>query len=56
MTTNPYEQLSAEDLDQEIRAAGARIDAASHTHRALLRERRRRNLESPISETGEARG
>lgn len=53
LTENPWEWMPDDELARQIAAAGARIDAASHTHRSLLRELARRNRNSPNSGAGE---
>ena len=42
MTATPWEQMSDAEISMEITRANARIDAAEHTRRSLLRELERR--------------
>lgn len=43
----PYMEMSDDEIDTGIEAAGYRIDAAEHTRQALVRERERRTAASP---------
>lgn len=50
---NPWEWMPDEELTRQIAAAAARVDAATHTHRALLRELTRRwQLSADSGEAG----
>ena len=42
LTENRWEWMPDEELTRQIAAAAARVDAATHTYRALLRELTRR--------------
>ena len=42
LMTNPWGELSDDEIEREIFAASVRIDGAEHTKRSLERERARR--------------
>lgn len=54
---NSWEWMSDEELTLQIAIAAGRVNAATHTHRALLRELTRRAARKPAdSENGDDRG